>query len=159
MTRGRRGSLALRRRALPSPPSCRFIPALSQRQADALVELAERSLRTGALPEGGGNRPTRVLTRPNDTLAAQVGTGVLDTGEHLPASTVRRMACDAKIIPIVLGGDSQPLDVGRASRTVPGPIRRAVTLRDGGCTFPTSDIPPKWCDVHHSRHRADARRH
>src|SRR5215813_12424140 len=119
MTRGRRGSLALRRRALPSPPSCRFIPALSQRQADALVELAERSLRAGDLPEQGGERPTLVLTMPYAKLAEQVGTGILDTGEHLPASTVRRMACDAKIIPVVLGSEGQPLDIGRANRTIP----------------------------------------
>src|SRR5262249_57562217 len=98
MTRGRRGSLALRRRALPSPPSCRFIPALSQRQADALVELAERSLRTGDLPEQGGERPTLVLTMPYDKLAAQVGTGVLDTAAHLPPTPVRTIACDPQII-------------------------------------------------------------
>jgi hypothetical protein len=86
---------------------------------------------------------------PYTKLAELVGTGVLDTGEHLPASTARRMACDAKIIPAVLGGQSQPLDIGRAARTIPGPLRRAVALRDGGCTFPTCDIPPQWCVVHH----------
>jgi hypothetical protein len=127
----------------------------AQRQADALVELAERSLRTGDLPTQGGERPTLVLTMPYAKLAEQVGTGVLDTGEHLPAATARRMACDAKIIPAVLGGQSQPLDIGRAARTIPGPLRRAVALRDGGCTFPTCDIPPEWCDVHHWLHWAD----
>jgi hypothetical protein len=121
----------------------------AQRQADALVELAERSLRTGELPEQGGERPTLVLTMPYAKLAELVGTGVLDTGEHLPASTARRMACDAKIIPAVLGGEGQVLDIGHAARTIPGPLRRAVSLRDGGCTFPTCDIPPQWCVVHH----------
>jgi hypothetical protein len=127
----------------------------AQRQADALVELADRSLRTGDLPTQGGERPTLVLTLPYHRLTQLVGTGVLTTGEHLPAATARRMACDAKIIPAVLGGQSQPLDIGRATRTVPGPLRRAVTLRDGGCTFPTCDIPPEWCDVHHGVHWAD----
>jgi hypothetical protein len=123
-----------------------------RRLADALVELAERVLRTGDLPAQGGERPTLVLTLPYDKLVEQVGTGVLDTGEHLPTSTARRMACDAKIVPAVLGGAGQPLDVGRASRTVPGPLRRAVTVRDAGCTFPNCDIPPQWCDVHHAVH-------
>src|SRR5262249_57803931 len=97
----------------------------------------------------GGERLPLVLTMPYAKLTAQIGTGVLDTGEHLPASTARRMACDAKIIPAVLGTESQPLDIGRANRTVSGPLRRAVALRDGGCTFPTCDIPPQWCVVHH----------
>jgi hypothetical protein len=127
----------------------------ARRQADALVELAERSLRTGDLPEQGGERPTLVLTMPYAKLAELVGTGTLDTGEHLPAATARRMACDAKIIPAVLGGESQILDLGRAARTVSGPLRRAVALRDRGCTFPTCDIPPQWCDVHHLIHWAD----
>jgi hypothetical protein len=127
----------------------------ARRQADALVELAERSLRTGDLPTQGGERPTLVLTMPYHRLAELVGTGVLDTGEHLPAAAARRMACDAKIIPAVLGTEGQVLDIGRAGRTVPGPLRRAVALRDGGCTFPTCDVPPEWCDVHHWLHWAD----
>jgi len=127
----------------------------ARRQADALVELADRSMRTGDLPSQGGERPTLVLTMPYADLADQVGTAVLDTGEHLPASTVRRMACDARVVPAVLGGESQPLDLGRAARTVSGPLRRAVALRDGGCTFPTCSIPPQWCDVHHPVHWAD----
>jgi hypothetical protein len=118
----------------------------AQRQADALVELAERSLRTGDLPTQGGERPTLVLTMPYAKLAEQLGTAVLDTGEHLPAATARRMACDAKIIPAVLGTEGQVLDIGRAARTIPGPLRRAVALRDGGCTFPTCDIPPEWSE-------------
>src|SRR5215470_6299003 len=138
--------------AAPRPAGPDGVPDLrgyAQRQADAPIELAERSLRTGDLPAQGGERPTLVLTMPYAKLAAQIGTCVLDTGEHLPAATARRMACDAKIIPAVLGTESQPLDIGRANRTISGPLRRAVALRDGGCTFPTCDIPPQWCVVHH----------
>jgi Domain of unknown function (DUF222) len=126
--------------AAPRPASPDGQPDLrsyARRQADALVELAERSLHTGELPTQGGERPTLVLTMPYARLAELVGTGVLDTGEHLPAATARRMACDAKIIPAVLGTEGQVLDIGHAARTVTGPLRRAVVLRDGGCTFPT----------------------
>lgn len=59
------------------------------------------------------------------------------------------LACDAAVIPIVLGGKGQPLDVGRATRTVPDGLRRAVIARDGGCAFPSCDRPPSWCEVHH----------
>jgi hypothetical protein len=131
------------------------VRSFARRQADALVELAERSLRVGDLPEQGGERPTLVLTLPYAKLAELVGTAVLDTGERLPAVTARRMACDAKVIPAVLGGEGQVLDLGRAARTVSGPLRRAVVLRDCGCTFPSCDIPPQWCVVHHLVHWAD----
>jgi hypothetical protein len=96
-----------------------------------------------------------VVTMDYDKLTAALGTGTLDTGEPLPADTVRRLACDAKIIPALLGGNSQPLDVGRAQRTVPAALRRALVLRDGGCTQPGCDAPPGWCDAHHILHWAD----
>src|SRR6266536_1477831 len=120
-----------------------------RRMADALVELADRALRGGDLPTQGGEKPTLILTLDYTKLAAEAGTGTLDTGDHLPAGTVRRLACDAKIIPAVLGGPSQPLDLGRAQRTVTAALRRALVLRDAGCTFPGCDLPPGWCDAHH----------
>ncbi len=59
------------------------------------------------------------------------------------------MACDAQIIPIVLGSASQVLDIGRRCRTVPAGIRTALTHRDQGCAFPGCDRPPSWTDAHH----------
>ena len=44
------------------------------------------------------------------------------------------------------------LDIGRLSRTIPRPIRRALTIRDGGCAFPGCGRPPRWCHGHHIRH-------
>src|SRR5204862_6308817 len=79
-------------------------------------------------------------------------------GEALPAEAVRRYACDAKIIPGVLGGPSQPIDLGRTTRVVSAALRRALTLRDRGCTFPLCDIPPHWCDAHHVVFRANGGR-
>lgn len=61
----------------------------------------------------------------------------------------RLAACDAKIIPVVLSGDSEPLDVGRAMRTVPLGIRRALVARDRGCTFPGCARAPALCHAHH----------
>jgi hypothetical protein len=56
---------------------------------------------------------------------------------------------------MVLDGDSLPLDVGRAKRTAPPGIRRALTFRDGGCSFPTCTRPAPWTDAHHVRHWVD----
>src|SRR5204863_300998 len=60
----------------------------ARRMADALVELAQRGLRAGDLPEQGGERPTVVVTMRYDKLAEDVGTGTFDTGEPLPAEAV-----------------------------------------------------------------------
>jgi hypothetical protein len=84
------------------------------------------------------------------------GTADLDTGAGtITAAAARRIACDAHTIPIVLGSRSEPLDVGRATYTVPQPMRRALIARDRGCTFPGCDRPPGWSDAHHIVHWAD----
>ena len=122
----------------------------AQRRAAALAEVIRRAV--GAEP----GRPTIAVTIGLDDLANATGCGhVDDTGEPVPAETVRRLACDARIIPVVLGGRSEPIDVGRAARAVTPAQRRALTLRDRGCVFPGCDRPPGWCDGHHIVHWAD----
>jgi hypothetical protein len=59
------------------------------------------------------------------------------------------LACDAAVVPVVLNGKGQPLDVGRLTRTIPDGLRRAVAARGGGCEFPACGRPPSWCEVHH----------
>ena len=51
------------------------------------------------------------------------------------------MLCDCDVIPAVLGSAGKPLDIGRATRIWPAGIRRAITLREGGCIFPGCDRP------------------
>jgi hypothetical protein len=81
--------------------------------------------------------------------------GTLGTGVAITAEAARRIACDAAIIPIVLGSQSEPLDIGRATRTVPAGIRRAVVARDIGCIHPGCSAPAAWCQTHHVQHWAD----
>ena len=76
-------------------------------------------------------------------------------GQLISAGDARRIACDCKVIPVVLGGDSEPLDVGRTIRTVPLGIRRALVARDRGCSFPGCGRPTRICDAHHARHWID----
>jgi hypothetical protein len=129
----------------------------AQRRADALVELARRALNAGDLPVEGAERPHVTVTMDLATLMAGAHAfgGQLDRGGPLSAEAARRICCDAKVIPVVLGGASQPLDVGRETRTVPRHLRRAVVARDGGCAFPGCDRPPAWCEVHHVQHWSD----
>ena len=120
----------------------------SQRLADAFVEALRRLALTADLPAKGGDRPRALIQLDLDTLRTGLGYGTLvDTGEQLDPATLRRLCCDAQIIPIVLGGDSQILDVGRARRTFHGPLRLAVIARDRGCIHPGCTRPPRWCGV------------
>ena len=59
------------------------------------------------------------------------------------------MACDAAIIPAVLGSKGQVLDLGRTTRLVTAKQFLALALRDRGCTFPGCSRPPGWCHGHH----------
>ncbi|WP_405430404.1 DUF222 domain-containing protein [Micromonospora sp. NBC_00617] len=126
-----------------------------QRRHDALADLCRLSLRTGGLPEHGGEPAQLVVTTSYDNLVRQLGAGTLDTGFDLAPESVRRLACDAAILPAVLGSAGQTLDVGRQRRLITGPLRRALVLRDRGCAFPGCDRPPRWCDAHHIHHWAD----
>ncbi|SCF25673.1 HNH endonuclease signature motif containing protein [Micromonospora chokoriensis] len=134
----------------PHDPRCP-----GQRRHDALADLCRLALRTGELPENGGEPAQVVVTTSFDVLTRQLDAGALDTGPRVTPETVRRLACDAAILPAVLGGSGQTLDVGRQRRLVTGPLRRALVLRDRGCAFPGCDRPPRWCDAHHIRHWAD----
>jgi hypothetical protein len=126
-----------------------------QRRHDALAEICRLALRTSQLPEHGGDPVQVVVTTDYDTLHQHLTAGTLDTGIRLAPATVRRLACDAAILPAVLGGHSQVLDLGRQRRLITGPLRRALVLRDGGCSFPGCDRPPRWTDAHHVVHWAD----
>jgi Domain of unknown function (DUF222)/HNH endonuclease len=99
----------------------------------------------------GAREPGTALLNGADEL----GIALLDGAGELDAASARRIACDAKVIPAVLGAASEPLDMGRASYTAPTALRRALVLRDGGCAFPGCDRPHRWCHSHHVKHWAD----
>jgi hypothetical protein len=126
-----------------------------QRNADALMEICGLARAAQDCPTTAGEPPHLTVTLGWDALCTGLGVATLDYGTHLSAAEARRWACDAKIIPVVLGGESEPLDVGRAMRTVPLSLRRALVARDRGCAFPGCDRPPGLCQSHHCRHWAD----
>ncbi|GAA2757313.1 HNH endonuclease signature motif containing protein [Actinopolymorpha rutila] len=71
-------------------------------------------------------------------------------GKPISAATVRRLACEADLIPVVLGGDGQVLDLGRSDRFFKEHQRRALAIRDGShCHFPGCQIPEPRCVTHH----------
>jgi hypothetical protein len=141
--------------SLMGPPPAEDERNARQRRADALVELARRQLDGGALPEVGGQKPHLMVTVDMATLSKQPGSfaAELEWAQPLPAETARRLACDAAITPILVGGESP--QAGPTSRVISAPTKRAVVARDKGCRFPGCDQPPVWTDVHHLKHWAD----
>jgi hypothetical protein len=137
----------------------RDLRSSDRRRGDALIALVRRAVAAG---QGLGSNPKAqlVVTMDWDALAAAVrgaGTtvGGSDTGTHLAPETVRRIACDAAVIPTVLGSAGEVLDQGRAVRFFTPAQTRRLWLRDGGCSYPGCSMPPHWTDAHHLVHWAD----
>ncbi len=104
-------------------------------------------------------KATLIVTMTLDDLVSRIGAGrpmaTWDQETILAPDSVRRIACEAGIIPVVLGRDGAVLDVGRQQRLFTIDQVRALWVRDGGCTFPGCVMPPLYCDAHHLRHWAD----
>jgi hypothetical protein len=121
-----------------------------QRRVDALVAMILNHSTGRRAPKVGGDRPRIVVTVDYSKLLADAtGAGLLGDGEPLSAGDLRRLCCDADLLPAVLGGPSTVLDVGRDHRLVPADLRAALVLRDGGCVFPGCHTRPTECEAHH----------
>jgi hypothetical protein len=107
---------------------------------------------TTSLPRHGGTATTAMVTLDYATLladATDAGFATTSTGEKVTAGQARRWACQAGIVPVVLGGDSEILDLGRSRRLVSDAIRKALNLRDQGCTTLGCTMPAAFCEAHH----------
>jgi hypothetical protein len=133
-----RASLGLQRLDLPGP----------QKLGQAFCEYVER-YPIDHLPNAGGVNAGVVVTVTLETLLGSDEVATLDTGTLITAGEARRLACEAVIIPVVLDGTSQPLDVGRTRRFHTTAQRTAIGLRDRTCTEAGCDWPPAMCHVHH----------
>ncbi|MEV6718567.1 DUF222 domain-containing protein [Lentzea sp. NPDC051208] len=135
--------------AKPEPGDLRFAP---EREGDAFCEVIDLAMCAGHDHISGGERVQLTVTLDYDKLRAGIGTARLDNGEQIPMHQVRKIACDAAVIPMLLGTRSQVHDVGRKTRTINAGLRRILVARDKGCTFPGCTRPPSHCEAHHVRH-------
>jgi hypothetical protein len=125
-------------------------------RVDGLLAVFDHAARAATAPKTGGDRPRVQITMSYQDLKDQAQAAkLIGPDQTIAAGELRRMLCDAEILPVVLGTDSEILDVGRANRLVTTPIRAALELRDGGCTFPSCDMPPGLTEAHHVRTWAD----
>jgi len=127
-----------------------------QRRADALGDICRfYADHSENIVTSGGNKPHVTVTVAYDVLTREVQRLPEIDGVAVTPETVRRITCDAGIIPMVLGSKSEPLDVGRKTRTIPPAIRRAIEQQHNGCSWTGCTAPLSWCDIHHKIHWAD----
>jgi hypothetical protein len=135
-----------------------------QRRADAFVDICRHYLATrdhdtsdrrGGLPHAGIVVDLQHLAADGHANLVADIRGELEHVGHISKATLRRLTCDAHVHRVLTDGTSQPLDVGRATRTVSSAMWRALVARDRHCTAPGCDRPSGWCQAHHIRHWAD----
>lgn len=119
----------------------------AQLRADALVMMAESQLEQSGTACKTADR-YQVLIHADVSKA--LPRYALEDGPSLAEETVKRVCCDASVSHVV-SRDSEPVSIGRKSRTIPPPMRRALQLRDGGCRFPGC-CSTRFVDGHHIQH-------
>ncbi len=130
----------------PASPDQRTV---GQMRADALFELCRHALGCKET-DRSGVRTTIVVRMNRRDLDTGRGLGRIDgTEQPVSVGQLRRLAGDAGIIPEVLGGDSEVLDLGRTKRMFSRAQRLALLERDGGCA--KCHAPPEHCEAHHIR--------
>ena len=105
---------------------------------------------TQTIPKAGGIAATVVVTMSLESLLGGLkAASILDTGEPISASEARRLACEAAIIPAVLGATSEVLDLGRRRRLHTPAQRLAIALRDQTCIVEGCDRTAGQSHFHH----------
>jgi hypothetical protein len=121
-----------------------------QRMADALGDAMNHAMDEGRLPRRNGVKPHINLTTTLEGIKNELGAPAADLELSLPISTrtLERLACDCTMSRVLLA-DSMVIDVGRATRVVSAPTRRALRTRDHGCRWPGCDRQVDWSSPHH----------
>lgn len=124
--------------------------SMPERLGAAFIEYVER-YPSDHTPGSGGVSATVVVTMTMDALTGGLASAALNNGDKISAGEARRLACESGIIPAVLGGRSQILDLGRKARFHTQAQRVALGHRDRGCTAQGCDLPPAACHAHHDQ--------
>src|SRR5688572_7991147 len=123
---------------------------VARRRGEAFVAFLENVPDTG-LPVHGGTTTSVMVTLDLHTLLTGIGVATTSTGDRITAEQARRLACQARIIPVVLGTKGEVLDLGRSARLFSPAQRKAMAIRDKECTTEGCSIPAAWCEAHHWR--------
>ncbi|MET3173122.1 UNVERIFIED_ORG: hypothetical protein ABIB52_000950 [Arthrobacter sp. UYCu721] len=108
-----------------------------------------RAAANGTATDAGSGTGTGAGIRTGTGVSRGAGAGSFTFTGPVAATTLRKLACDADIIPVLLGTGGEILDLGRKTRLFTPAQRLALTARDQGCTFPNCTMPAPWCEAHH----------
>ena len=124
----------------------------ARRRADALVALADAAMVNKSRGRATADRHQVMVHVDIGTLmdVSLDGRSELDDGTPLAAETIRRLGCDSSIVTAIERG-GEILTVGRKTRTISTPIKRALIARDRHCRFPACTAKV-WVDGHHIDH-------
>ena len=139
--------------AFTSPRRDRDAGPYPHRLAHAFTALLER-IPDGWLPQHGGTNTAVIVTIDHHQLRQDLATAGLTTGTAITASEARRLACGAGILPAVLDGRSQPLELGRTRRLFSSAQRKALAVRDRHCRVEGCDVPAQPGEVQGPPHEA-----
>ena len=129
--------------------------SFKETQGEAFIEIL-RHLPRDAYGNHGGLAATLMVTISEESLRERsMAAGITEHGTPISAGQLRQLACNAGILPAVLGTKNQILDLGREQRLHTPAQRKALAHRDGGCAFPGCERPPGWCETHHITSWAD----
>ena len=103
------------------------------------------------LPVAGGINATVTVTMSLETLLGGLAPATLDTGRLISAGEARRLASQCGVIPVVLGSESEVLDMGRKVRLHTPAQRTALRVKHKTCTIEGCTVPAAWCHAHHRR--------
>ena len=120
---------------------------LARRRGEAFCALLEH-IPSAGLPHHGGTATSVMVMIDLDDLRTELGLAETSTGETITAAEAGRLACTAGIIPVVLGGKSEVLDLGRSRRLFSPAQRKGLDIRDRHCRAEGCDIPAAWCEAH-----------
>jgi hypothetical protein len=139
------------RRTATMTPADSDIDRLPQarRRGEAFCALLEH-VPVDGLPRHGGSATSVMVMIDLDALRSGLGLAETSTGDPITAAEARRLACTAGILPVVLGGASEILDLGRSRRLFSPAQRKALAIRDRRCRAEGCDIPAAWCEAHHA---------
>jgi hypothetical protein len=121
----------------------------TQRRHDALLELSQRILRSGDLPDCGGVPATIILTLTDHDFRTHGGVASTRHGTPIAVAAALTLADQAEIYAVQISSTGAILDYGRCRRLATASQRRALTARDHGCAFPGCTVPASWCQVDH----------
>ncbi len=156
------GATVLTALSAASAPASGDTRSACQRNADALTDICRQHLATAEDRKSGGGHPHLIVTVDADSLTsgpqpARLGSpgAMLGWVGPVNASTAQRIACDADVTVVAVGGPDGAREIERTRRFFTTSQRVAMIARDGDrCAVPFCDRPVAWSDAHHLQHWA-----